>query len=277
MGSIMTTPADIRLLCRNEEFTSHTSGILPNYMQANLLILPGEVADDFEELCRRNPVPCPLLGKTSGGFDKLDRDFLITSSDNGFDIRTDFPKYCIFQKGKFVGKVNNCKKYWRDDHVGFLIGCSYSFEGALISAGLTPKNIIRGKNVSMYKTTKYLDAAGIFVKCPYVVSMRPYKKKDLDAVRRITMKYGYTHGEPIDWGFDGAIRLGISDLEKPEYGDAIDIENDEIPIFWGCGVTPQLAVATVGNSIEGPVISHAPGSMLILDITYEQFLGLSNT
>lgn len=240
-------------------------------MQANLLILPGEIANDFEKLCFRNPVPCPLLAKTKGSFDKLDNDFLINHSGQGFDIRTDIPKYHIFRGGRLIEKSNNCKIYWRENYVGFLIGCSYSFEGALINAGLQPKNAILGKNVSMYKTKRYMDASGIFAKCPYVVSMRPYKEKDLDAVRSITSEYKLTHGEPIDWGFDGAIRLGISDLNKPEYGDPIDIEDDEIPIFWGCGVTPHLAVETVGHLIRGYVITHAPGCMLLLDATYKEF------
>ncbi|CAR26742.1 ZYRO0C00308p [Zygosaccharomyces rouxii] len=267
----MSTPADFRLLCRREEFTSHTSGILPSYMQANLLILPGAIAKDFEDLCHRNPVPCPLLAKTERSFDKLDNVSLITHSDHGFDIRTDIPKYHIFQGGRLQEKSNDCRMYWRDNYVGFLIGCSYSFEGSLISAGLPPKNAVLGQNVSMYKTTKYMDASGIFARCPYVVSMRPYKEKDLDAVRSITSEYKLTHGGPIDWGFDGAIRLGISDLSKPEYGDAIDIEDDEIPVFWGCGVTPHLAIETVGHLIEEPVITHAPGCMLLLDTTYKQF------
>lgn len=266
-----TTPVDFRLLCRRGDFSSNTSGILPSYMQANLVILPSEIAKDFLDLCARNPVPCPLLATTKCGFDELDNGLLIAPSNQGFDIRTDLPKYCIFERGKLKAEVNNCREQWRDDHVVFLIGCSYSFEGALINAGLTPKNITRHQNVSMYKTTKCLDAAGIFVKCPYVVSMRPYKKKDLDAVRSITADYIFTHGEPIDWGFDGADRLGIADLSKPEYGDAIDIEDDEIPVFWGCGVTPQLALETIGHQISGPVITHSPGCMLVLDVTYEQF------
>lgn len=266
----MSTPADFRLLCRSEQFTSHTSGVLPNYLQANLLVLPGEVAQDFEKLCHRNPVPCPLLAKTKHGFNKLDSDILILDSIHGFDIRTDIPKYHIFQGGRLLEKLNNCKSYWRDDHVGFLIGCSYSFEGALANAGLKPQNSILGQNVAMYKTTKYMDASGIFSRCPYVVSMRPYKKKDLEKVRIITSEYKLTHGEPIDWGFDGAMRLGISDLSRPDYGDAIDMEDDQIPVFWGCGVTPHLAIETIGHLIEGPVITHAPGCMLLLDSTYEQ-------
>lgn len=268
----MSTPKDIRLQCRKEILTTHTSGLAPGYMQANLIILPSSVAEDFYALCKRNPVPCPLIGRTVGGPTALDNELLITkNSKNGFDIRTDFPQYRIYHKGKLQGTANNCLKQWQDGYVGFLIGCSYSFEGALIEAGLPPKNMIRGTNVTMYKTSKIMDPAGVFVGCPYVVSMRPYKKKDIDTVRKVTSKYALTHGEPIDWGYDGANRLGIHNLNTPDYGDPIDIQEDEIPVFWGCGVTPQLAVETLGDIIETEVISHSPGCMLVLDVTYDDY------
>lgn len=265
----MSTPKNLRLMCRNEIFSTHTSGILPGYMQANLLILPEEVAMDFKSLCKRNPVPCPLLSITIGPCE-LDNK-VIKSSEIGFDIRTDLPKYHIFNGGKLQRETNNCKKEWTSGHVGFLIGCSYSFEGALINSGLVPKNILYGKNVSMYKTTKLMNPAGVFAHCPYVVSMRPYKEKFLDKVRDITAQYQLTHGEPVDWGYDGAARLGINNLDSPDYGDSITIEDDEIPVFWGCGVTPQLAIETMGDLIDGTVITHAPGHMLVLDVTYEEF------
>ncbi|SCU80500.1 LANO_0B00320g1_1 [Lachancea nothofagi CBS 11611] len=262
----MSNPKVFRELCRAEVHTKPTSGVLPGYVQANLLILPKSAADSFQDLCARNPVACPLLTKTLGSPHILEEHAKFISGDS-FDIRTDFPKYNIYQRGKLVEQKNNCRKEWSKNHIGFLIGCSFSFEDALKQAGLTPKNVLRGTNVSMFVTTKYLDSAGIFHQCPYVVSMRPYKPEDINRVREITRPFKKTHGEPIDWGFDGAERLGISDLQKPDYGDSLRIAEDEVPVFWACGVTPQLAIATVGHMIDGLVIGHTPGHMLVLDAT----------
>ncbi|SCU82266.1 LAME_0C00386g1_1 [Lachancea meyersii CBS 8951] len=262
----MTSPSSFRALCRQELHTGPTSGILPGHVQANLLILPQQAAESFEKLCRRNPVACPIISKTVGHPGKLEHHSRLIN-DESFDIRTDFPKYNIYNRGKLIEQKNNCVNEWTADHVGFLIGCSFSFEDALIQAGLAPKNVIRGTNVSMFVTTKYLDSAGIFHQCPYVVSMRPYKVAVVETVREITSPFEKMHGEPLDWGFDAVGRLGIRDLRKPEYGDPIDIAEDEIPVFWACGVTPQLAISTVGHLIPGVVIGHTPGHMLVLDAT----------
>lgn len=260
----MATPFEFRNLCHKEAYTQHTSGVLSGHVQANLLILPREAAKDFTNLCERNPVPCPLLAKTRESPNILDDNGKLVFKGE-FDIRTNFPRYNIYENGEIVEQKLNCIDEWTNDHIGFLIGCSFSFEAALIESGLPPKNFVQGCNVSMYKTTKFLDAAGIFQKCPYVVSMRPYKPENLEEVRMITGRFKKTHGEPIDWGFDGAKRLGIKDLSKPDYGDSVAIDKDEIPVFWACGVTPQLAVSTVGEKITGKVIGHVPGHMLVLD------------
>ncbi|QLG72285.1 hypothetical protein HG535_0C06400 [Zygotorulaspora mrakii] len=267
MLAIPKFPEEFRKLCREELHTSHTSGILPGYVQANLLILPAEEAEDFRDLCFRNPVACPLLAHTVGDPNTLSNSAII--KEGTFDIRADFPKYNIYEKGSLVEQKLNCRDEWGAGYVGFLIGCSYSFERALSQAGLPPRNVVEKKNVAMFKTSKMLDPAGIFIECPYVVSMRPYKTQDLPKVREITREFRLTHGEPIDWGYDGAERLGIEDLQSPEYGDSITIADDEIPVFWACGVTPQLAVETVGHLINGPVIGHTPGHMLVCDIKDE--------
>lgn len=221
----------------------------------------------------RNPVPCPLLGMTEiGNPHKIDNKAVIR--DDEFDIRADFPRYSVYVNGNLESTPTDIKHLWTSSHVGFLIGCSFSFEHALTEAGLPPKNGLRNKNVSMYLTTKHLDSAGIFTNVPYVVSMRPYKKKDLETVRSITREFRRTHGEPIEWGFDAVERLGIKDLSHPEFGDATEIADDEIPVFWGCGVTAQIAAVSAAKKIEGPVIGHAPGHMLMLDLTDEDVVNL---
>lgn len=259
------TPKEFRHLCKDGTITTNSSGFAPGYAQANILILPKEVAADFELLCARNPVPCPLLGKTLGSSTNVDNKEIL--NDDKFDLRTDLPKYYIFKNGNFTMQKQDVLKEWDlEQHVGFFIGCSFSFENALCQAGLTPSNIQQNKNVSMYQTSKYLNPAGIFTGVTYVVSMRPYKVEDIEKVRDVTRPFMKTHGEPIDWGYDALERLGIKDLKNPEYGDAIFIADDEVPVFWGCGVTTQAAALQVSNKFSGKFMSHAPGHMLILDI-----------
>lgn len=233
-------PQQLRLQCRNGEFNGHTSGYCNGYAQANLIVLPKALASDFEDLCFRNPVPCPLLTKVINKKDVADKRIIKTSD---FDLTTDLPKYTVYRDGELVETKTDITEEWDDeDHVGFLIGCSFSFENELATNGYKPKHQKEDSNVLMYLTTKYLNAAGVFVKCPYVVSMRPFKTEDIDQVRNISRPFKKTHGEPIDWGYDAVARLGIKDLQNPEFGAPIEIADDEIPVFWACGVTPQAAV-----------------------------------
>lgn len=269
-------PSQFRRLCASGEFQSQTSGQVPGYAQANLVVLPANAAADFKDLCLRNPVPLSLLATTPvGDFSKVDDPTVV--QDENFDIRTNFPKYNVYDKGELISTTTDIKDLWdTQSSVGFLIGCSFSFEHALAAAGLPPKNGILNKTVSMYKTTKLLDNAGIFTHVPYVVSMRPYKLKDLEKVRSITRAFRKTHGEPIDWGFDAVKRLGIAHLEKPDYGSATEIAEDEIPVFWGCGVTAQVAAMSVAHKIDGLIIGHVPGHMLVLDIKDEEIVAMGH-
>ncbi|KAG7833453.1 hypothetical protein KL943_003561 [Ogataea angusta] len=256
-----------RQLCRDAKHTSHTSGACEKYAQANLIVLPKEYANDFINLCLRNPVPCPLLCQTPVGdpFTVDDSRYL----QKGFDLRTDFPSYNIYENGELRLTKTDVMDEWSSNHIGFLIGCSHSFEHELCENGLIPRHLTLGRGVPVYKTTKNLDPAGVFINCTYVVSMRPYKPEDVPKVRKITSRFRKTHGEPIDWGYDGAERLGIPDLKRPDFGGQPVIHDNEIPVFWGCGVTPQLVVMQQKEKIRGPVISHTTGAMLTLDITSE--------
>lgn len=272
--TVSSNPSEFRRLCRTGDVSGQTGGYCPGYAQANLVILPAEAAADFADLCSRNPVPLPLLGMTPVG-DSSRIDNLHVLSDEDFDITTDFPKYTIFEDGKHIDTVLDIKDHWQpDSHVGFLIGCSLSFENALAKAGLPARNSTQDKSVSMYLTKKRLDPAGIFTDVYYVVSMRPYKRADLEEVRSVTRSFRKTHGEPIDWGYEALERLGIEDLSSPEFGEATEFKEDEIPVFWGCGVTAQVAALTVAHKIKGRTFGHAPGHMLILDIKDEDVVRL---
>lgn len=274
--SAMSTGLQVRLLCRRGSLTSPTAVLAPGHIQANLIVLPSAYASDFISLCARNSVPCPILGSTplskAGDASCLQPASLVNASGTDFDIRTDLPQYNIYESGKLIATKSNVIDEWAANHVAFLIGCSFSFEKALSAAGLTPRHWETGRNVPMYRTTRRLNPAGIFTSGSYVVSMRPYREEDIGKVRKITAPYHRMHGEPIAWGYDGMEELGIKNLDKPEWGDAPEVKNGEVPVFWGCGVTPQDAVMEAGEKIKGVVIAHRPGCMLVVDMTEEDYL-----
>lgn len=216
------------------------------------------LAGDFRGLCARNPVCCPLIGETVPGNPELP-----ASIAQDADVRTDAPSYNLYQDGTFIRAVGDITDYWKPDSVAFFIGCSYSFESALAAVGLEPRHVTNRGVVSMYRTSVPLCASGVF-RSTMIVSMRPYKKSDVERVRDVTRPFRGTHGEPIDWGFDACARLGISNLNAPDFGSAVALYDDEVPVFWGCGVTPQEAV--MQSAIPGLIIGHTPGMMLCIDL-----------
>ncbi|KAF3763215.1 DUF1445-domain-containing protein [Cryphonectria parasitica EP155] len=274
------TGLSARLAARNKTFTSVTAGVAPSYLQANLIVLPSRYADDFRLLCARNPVPCPLVAESLTPGDatllRTHVDEVVLEVAEDIDLRHDFPKYRLYRNGQADGgDVLDIASVWTDDHVGFVIGCSYSFESALSAAGLTPRHQVQGRNVPMYRTNIPLCPAGVFTGATYVVSMRPYKLQDVEKVRDITRPYVATHGEPIAWGWDGAKKLGIEDITRVQWGDQSlrldgsgqpfdESEQGFVPVFWGCGVTPQNAVEMAG--LQGTIMAHSPGHMIVLDV-----------
>jgi uncharacterized protein YcsI (UPF0317 family) len=176
------------------------------------------------------------------------------------DIRTDLPRYRVWRDGQVVAEPTDIREVWREDLVSFAIGCSFSFEEALIEGGIEVRHIVRGCNVPMYRTNILCAPAGVF-SGPLVVSMRPLKPADAIRAVQITSRFPSVHGAPVHLGFPGSI--GISDIEKPDYGDAVPIAADEMPVFWACGVTPQAVIAQAKPAF---CITHAPGSMLITDM-----------
>jgi uncharacterized protein YcsI (UPF0317 family) len=223
-------------------------------VQANLVVLPHEWAYDFLLFAQRNPKPCPLLeaGETGSPFTReLAEDA---------DIRTDIPRYRVYRDGELEEERADVTPLWRDDLVFFLLGCSFTFERALMDAGLTIRHIEAGLNVPMYKTSLLCRAAGKFRESPVVVSMRPFKPSDAVKAVEITREFPSVHGSPIHMGDPS--QIGIKDLGEPDWGDAVVVEKTEIPVFWACGVTPQLAVRVSRSPF---MISHSPGHMFVGD------------
>ncbi|KAJ5182400.1 hypothetical protein N7492_000016 [Penicillium capsulatum] len=268
----MSSAYEARLSCRQNRLTS-TAGIAEGYIQANLLVLPARYAADFHDLCRRNPVACPLLGTTAttGDPHSIQPKGCIGSD---FDIRTDFPKYRVYSRGKYRETCVDLLEKWTSGHVGFLIGCSFSFEDALTAAGLQPRHQRTKSVVAMYRSNIPLMPAGIFVDARCIVSMRPYRPEHIERVREVTRPYHSTHGEPVAWGWEGAKRIGITDIDRPDFGDPQEFLEGEVPVFWACGVTPQMAVESAGDQIDGLVFAHEPGHMLVTDWTADDLLRL---
>ncbi|MDE0824087.1 MAG: putative hydro-lyase [Dehalococcoidia bacterium] len=249
--TIVGTVQEVRQQIRSNAWRGITSGVAPGHVQANLAILPKDLAFDFLLFCQRNPKPCPLLEVIEPG----QIEPVITSA--GADIRTDATGYRIYENGVLTAEVDTIEDYWRDDLVSFLLGCSFSFEAAMVDAGIPLRHQQTGNNVAMYITNIPTTPAGIF-SGPMVVSMRPIKRSQVVRAVQVTSRFPATHGAPIHIGTPHDI--GIMDISKPDFGDAVEIKDDEEPVFWACGVTPQ-AVAL--NCKPPLMITHAPGKMFI--------------
>lgn len=254
------TGEQIRLACRNNEFNSQTSGTAPGFVQANLVILPKDWAWDFIVFAQRNPKPCPIL--EVGEVGDFNTRFIAVNGD----IRTDLPKYRIYKNGILTDEVMNITKYWQDDFVFFLIGCSFSFEEALISEGLEIRHITQGVNVPMYKTNIICESAGRFKGTPMVVSMRPFNSANAKLAADITREYPGVHGAPVHIGNPEII--GISSIDSPDWGDKVSLKPNDIPVFWACGVTPQMAATVAKPPL---MITHAPGHMFVGDKKNHEF------
>jgi len=258
MNAMSEHPRKIRELIRRGELTRPTCGLVPGYTQANVAILPEELAFDFFLFCQRNPKPCPVLEVLEPG----NYEPVLTAP--GADIRVDVPRYRIYQNGKLTSEEREITKYWRRDLVTFLLGCSFTFEGALIRAGISLRHIEQDKNVAMYVTNLETVPAGVF-SGPLVVSMRPILRTRVVRAVQITSRFPMVHGAPVHIG--DPERIGITDLSRPDYGDPVEIKQDEVPVFWACGVTPQAVALKSKPSL---MITHSPGYMFLTDLLDEE-------
>jgi uncharacterized protein YcsI (UPF0317 family) len=257
LSTAMASDADVaalRLQIRAGHHTGHTSGLAAGRVQGNLAILPATQAFDFLRFCQRNPRPCPLLAVGEPGDPRVP----LLGAD--IDLRFDLPRYRVWRQGELVDEVTDISALWRDDLVAFVIGCSFSFEEALMQSGIALRHVACGANVAMYRTNIPTQAAGPFAG-PLVVSMRPLRPADAIRAVQITSRFPGVHGAPVHIGLPQAI--GIADLSRPDFGDPVEIREDELPVFWACGVTPQSVVMASRPEF---CITHAPGAMLITDL-----------
>lgn len=251
-----------RLDARAGRLSGPTANLAPGNVQANLAILPRELAADFLRFCQRNPKPCPVLAISEPG------DPSLPDLGMDIDIRTDIPRYRVWHDGELVAEPTDVRDIWRDDLVSFLIGCSFSFEEAMLDNGLPVRHIEQGCNVPMYRTNIATRAAGPF-SGPLVVSMRPMNAADAIRAVQVTSRFPSVHGAPVHLG-DPAL-IGIQDIYRPDYGDPVEIKPGEMPVFWACGVTPQSVVAATRPPF---CITHAPGHMLVTDLINSRLAAL---
>lgn len=247
------TPEQLRARIRTGEHRGNTSGMAAGFVQCNIVILPADWAADFLSFCQLNPKPCPLIASAPPG-----NPALPTLGD--IDIRVDVPSYKVFENGTAVDEVHDISDLWRDDLVTFALGCSFSFEEALLADGLDVRNISEGVNVPMYRSDIDCLSAGPFAG-KMVVSMRPFVAADAIRAIQICTRFPSVHGAPLHLGDPSLI--GIGDIGIPDYGDAVTIRENELPVFWGCGVTPQVALE---NARPPFCITHSPGCMLVTDM-----------
>jgi uncharacterized protein YcsI (UPF0317 family) len=255
----LSTGRAARLAIRRNQHAGPTSGLAPGFVQANLAILPQALAQGFLQFCQLNPKPCPLLGISAPG------DPRIPALADDLDIRTDLPRYRVWRDGALVDEPSDVAKWWRDDLVTFAIGCSFSFEQALLEAGIELRHMTCDCTVPMYRTSVETAAAGPF-HGPLVVSMRPMKPADAIRAIQITTRFPSVHGAPVHIGKPESI--GIKDLARPDWGDAVPVHDDELPVFWACGVTPQSVIMAARPDF---CITHYPGAMLVTDRRNTEF------
>lgn len=257
MGTIrerLTEAQEARARIRAGTYDGPTSGMAPSYAQGNVVILPEDAAEEFLRFCHLNPKPCPVLGMSAPG------DPSLPKLGQDIDIRTDVPRYRVFEHGRVVDTPQDLMKWWRDDLVTFILGCSHSFEAALAEGGLRLKHVEAGTTVPMFRTTVQTSPAGRF-RGPLVVSMRPYRPADAIRAVQITSRFPAVHGAPVHIGIPEAI--GVRDIHKPDLGDPVEVTRDELPLFWACGVTPQAVIEEAKLPF---CIAHYPGRMLVTDL-----------
>ncbi len=247
------TAADLRAQARSGALTGPTCGLAADYLQANLVILPADVAFDFLRFCQRNPKPCPIIDVSEPG------EWEPRRVAAGSDIRTDLPRYRVYRRGALIEEPREIHAWWRSDLVTFLLGCSFSFEAAMQRAGLPVRHVEERRNVPMYRTAIACEPAGVFFG-PLVVTMRPLTPAQAIEAAVITARYPHAHGAPIHIG--DPTTIGIADLDRPDFGEPVTIRAGEIPVFWACGITTQTALMEAKPELA---ITHSPGCMFVTD------------
>lgn len=263
--TMLTDPAQLRALARRGEWRVTTAGQCPAYQQANLVLVPAALAPEFASFCSRNPRPCPVIEILPPG------EWRPMLSAPDADLRTEVPSYRVYEHGELTACPSDLLSTWREDITAFLLGCSHTFEHALLESGVALRHVERGTTVPMYVSSLACVPAGRF-NGPMVVTMRPIRQSQLPLVLKISARYPHAHGLPLHVGDPRGI--GIEDVDRPDYGDPVAIEAGEVPVFWACGVTPQAVARKARPEL---MITHEPGRMFLTDLPREAAAGRAET
>jgi uncharacterized protein YcsI (UPF0317 family) len=247
-------PHRLRLAFRGGLDLESTARLAPGYVQGNLVILPAAHAHDFEAYCRANPKACPILAVSKRG------EPILAQLGRDLDVRTDIARYRVWREGSIAAEPQDISELWNEDLVAFVLGCSYSFEQALVEAGIRLKHWERAENSPYYATDVDTVPAGPF-RGKLIVSMRALPLSEVDRACAITARYPTVHGSPVHVGDPAAI--GIKDLDRPRGGTPMEVAEGETPVFWACGVTPENAIMNAGLPF---CITHKPGAMVVTDL-----------
>lgn len=258
----LTASSSVRKGIRQGTFTGSTAGFCEGFIQANLVILPSNLASDFIGYCTSNPKPCPLIAVGDRGNPEF------TQAGKGIDIRSDVPSYLVYRNGRFDAELVSILELWEDDFIAFALGCSHSFEHALVRADIPMRHIEKDIVVPMFRTNVETKSSGVF-SGRLVVSMRPIAANLADQAVSISSRYPHSHGAPVHIG--KPTEIGITDLDLPEWGSRVPIAADEVPVFRACGVTSQQAIQRARPRIA---ITHRPGSMLITELAEDAILSI---
>jgi uncharacterized protein YcsI (UPF0317 family) len=265
----MLTTAELRAAIRVGRWRGPTGGLAQGFVQANLVIVPAVDADELRQFCALNPQPCPLLAELPAG-----EPWVPAALATDADVRRDIPRFRVYRAGRLAAELDDLDEQWRDDLVAFLLGCSLSFDGALLAAGLPVRHVEQGRNVPMFRSNRPCRPAGR-LHGELVVTYRPMPAPLVAQATAISAAYPLLHGAPVHVG--PPEELGIADLGRPDWGEPVEPAPGDVPMFWACGVTPQ-AVALASR--VPLMITHAPGHMLITDLpiaALEQRTSLSQT
>jgi uncharacterized protein YcsI (UPF0317 family) len=254
-------PSLFRQLVRENLHFGPTNGICIGYMQCHMVVMDLSLAMNFITFCQRNHQSCPMLEICVD--DENSRSYMPTelAPSGNVDLRTDIPKYSIYRDGLWERDIANATSVWPENAVSFLIGSSFSYDGAFIDAGIPLRSVDANKNVPYYTTNIPCQSAGPF-SGNVVVSMKPIPCTMVSEEVLITQEYPYIHGTPICIGGDGRT-IGIANLNAPDFGEAIVFDpNQDVPVFHESGMTIHQVIMT--SKIPFAITS-AVGCMFITD------------
>ncbi|MDP9651015.1 putative hydro-lyase [Paraburkholderia caledonica] len=255
-----TTPRELRQAVRAGQYDGPTAGYCEGFVQANLMILPQEYAADFRKLCELNARACPLLAVSEPG------NWTLPTLGEDIDVRSDVPRYCLYRNGRMAEPLTHLEEVWRGDLLVFALGCSFSFEHLLMSNDLPVRHIELGASSPVFISSIDNPRSGPFAG-KLAVSMWPFKPAQAIKAIEITSRYPQVHGAPVHFGDPNEI--GIADFNRPDFHGLSVVRDGEVPVFWACGLTPQVAVIAA----EIPfAIGHAVGHMLITAMSVDQLL-----